>query len=117
MKCGTKRNDHLVPRCQRRRNSHAAAGDRPLPPALYPDWHFVVSSDDRDRLSRKRGKHFSDLAIIYWPFDFTWAVASSTTQRVHPPLVVLAEGELWPNFLQRARWRLRYPQRPSSMAA
>ncbi|MCI0742217.1 MAG: 3-deoxy-D-manno-octulosonic acid transferase, partial [Gemmataceae bacterium] len=47
-------------------------------------------------------KHFVDLPVFFWPFDFTWAVKTALG-RVQPDLVVLAEGELWPNFLRIAR--------------
>jgi 3-deoxy-D-manno-octulosonic-acid transferase len=69
----------------------------------HPNWHIVVSSTTDTGYS-EACKHFTDLAIIYWPFDFTWAVAASL-RRVRPQLVVLAEGELWPNFLSIARRR------------
>src|SRR5262249_28301122 len=35
------------------------------------------------------------------PFDFSWAV-QRTLRAVDPALVVLAESELWPNFLRTA---------------
>jgi 3-deoxy-D-manno-octulosonic-acid transferase len=45
---------------------------------------------------------FPDLPVFFYPFDFSWAVRR-TLRRVDPALVVLAEGELWPNFLLAAR--------------
>src|SRR5206468_5001757 len=45
---------------------------------------------------------FPDLPVFYFPFDFSWAVRR-TLAEVRPALVVLAEGELWPNFLLAAR--------------
>src|SRR5262249_31836117 len=42
--------------------------------------------------------------VFYWPFDFSWAVRRAL-RRVKPSLVVLAEGELWPNFLIAAKER------------
>jgi 3-deoxy-D-manno-octulosonic-acid transferase len=42
------------------------------------------------------------LTVIHFPFDFSWAVAR-TLRSVRPALVVLAESELWPNFLTAAR--------------
>jgi 3-deoxy-D-manno-octulosonic-acid transferase len=41
---------------------------------------------------------------VFYPFDFSWAVGRVLT-RIAPDLVVLAEGELWPNFLLTARRR------------
>src|SRR5262249_42778380 len=49
-------------------------------------------------------KAFADLCVIFWPFDFTWAVKASL-RRVRPALVVLAEGEVWPNFVRLANQR------------
>jgi 3-deoxy-D-manno-octulosonic-acid transferase len=42
--------------------------------------------------------------VVAWPFDFSWAVAA-TLDAVQPDLVVLAEAELWPNFLAAAKAR------------
>jgi 3-deoxy-D-manno-octulosonic-acid transferase len=36
--------------------------------------------------------------VFRWPMDFTWSVARAL-ERVRPGLVVLMEGEIWPNFL------------------
>src|SRR5262249_38129185 len=47
-------------------------------------------------------KAFADLPVILWPFDFTWAVKTAL-RRVKPGLVVLAEGEIWPNFVHIAK--------------
>jgi 3-deoxy-D-manno-octulosonic-acid transferase len=44
---------------------------------------------------------FPDLTIFYWPLDFTWAVKRAL-RRIRPSLVVLAELELWPNFILAA---------------
>jgi 3-deoxy-D-manno-octulosonic-acid transferase len=47
-------------------------------------------------------KAFPDLPIIFYPFDFSWAVRR-TLRAIDPAVMVLAEGELWPNFLIAAR--------------
>jgi 3-deoxy-D-manno-octulosonic-acid transferase len=49
-------------------------------------------------------KAFPDLAVIDWPFDFSWAV-DAALERVRPSLVVLAESEVWPNFVAAAAQR------------
>jgi 3-deoxy-D-manno-octulosonic-acid transferase len=67
----------------------------------HPDWQCVVSSTTDTGLAEAR-KRFPDLAVFPWPFDFSWAVRRAL-RRVRPSLVVLAEGELWPNFLLAAR--------------
>lgn len=69
----------------------------------HPEWLVVVSSTTDTGLVEAR-RRFPDLAVIVWPFDFSWAVAAAL-DAVNPALVVLAESELWPNFLQTARQR------------
>ena len=69
----------------------------------HPDWLVVVSSTTDTGLAEAR-KRFPDLAVIAYPFDFSWAVASAL-DRVKPTVLVLAESELWPNFLAAAHRR------------
>lgn len=71
--------------------------------ARYPDWLVVVSSTTDTGLGEAR-KRFTDLAVIAWPFDFSWSV-SAALEKVRPSLVVLTESELWPNFLSAAKHR------------
>jgi 3-deoxy-D-manno-octulosonic-acid transferase len=66
----------------------------------FPHWRCVVSTTTDTGHDEAR-KCFPDLAVIDWPFDFTWAVQSAL-RRVRPSLVVLAEGEVWPNFVWAA---------------
>jgi 3-deoxy-D-manno-octulosonic-acid transferase len=69
----------------------------------HPDWHCVVSTTT-DTGMAEATKKFADLTVIYWPFDFSWAV-NSALKALQPKLVVLAESELWPNFLLAAEKR------------
>jgi 3-deoxy-D-manno-octulosonic-acid transferase len=69
----------------------------------FPDWQIVVSASTDSGLD-EAGKRFADLTVIPWPWDFTWAVGR-VLDIIQPRLVVLAESELWPNFLQAARRR------------
>ncbi len=66
----------------------------------HPDWQVVISSTTDTGLAEAR-KHFADLTVIAYPFDFSWAVRR-TIRAVAPRLIVLAESELWPNFLRTA---------------
>ena len=66
----------------------------------HPDWECVISSTT-DTGYDEAAKHFSDLRVFYWPLDFSWAV-NRALRLVNPSFVVLAEGELWPNFLAAA---------------
>src|SRR5262249_55482751 len=69
----------------------------------HPRWQCVVSTTTDTGLEEAR-KRFPDLVVFYWPLDFSWAVRR-TLRRMCPALVVLAEGELWPNFLMAAQRR------------
>jgi 3-deoxy-D-manno-octulosonic-acid transferase len=66
----------------------------------HPDWQVVVSSTTDTGLAEAR-KYFTDLVVLPYPFDFSWACRRAI-RAVSPRLVVLAESELWPNFLAAA---------------
>jgi 3-deoxy-D-manno-octulosonic-acid transferase len=66
-----------------------------------PDCHVVVSTTT-DTGYDEAVKCFPDLAVIYWPFDFTWAIKTALG-RVQPDVAVLAESEIWPSFVTLAR--------------
>jgi 3-deoxy-D-manno-octulosonic-acid transferase len=67
----------------------------------HPGWRVVVSSTTDTGLAEAR-KRFADLDVIAWPLDLSWAVAAAL-DAVRPSLVVLAESELWPNFLRATK--------------
>lgn len=69
----------------------------------HPDWLAVVSSTTDTGLSEARAR-FPDLPVVAFPFDFSWAVGRAL-RAVNPAVVVLAESELWPNFLAAAAGR------------
>ena len=46
----------------------------------HPDWLVVVSSTTDTGLAEAR-KRFPDLAVIAWPFDFSWAVGGRARRR------------------------------------
>jgi len=69
----------------------------------HPEWRCVVSTTTDTGFEEAR-KNFPDLPVIWWPLDFSWAVVR-VLDRVRPDLVVLAEAEVWPNFLRAARKR------------
>lgn len=66
----------------------------------FPDWECVISSTTDTGFDEAK-KAFPDLPVFFWPLDFSWAVKRALG-RVRPDLVVLAESELWPNFLRAA---------------
>src|SRR5439155_13006149 len=69
----------------------------------HSDWDCVLSTTT-DTGFDEACKCFPDLPVFYWPFDFSWTVRRSL-RRINPALVVLAEVELWPNFLIAAKVR------------
>jgi 3-deoxy-D-manno-octulosonic-acid transferase len=69
----------------------------------HPHQPCAISTTTDTGLAEAR-KWFADLPVFFFPFDFSWAVAR-TLRQVDPALVVLAESELWPNFLIAARRR------------
>ena len=69
----------------------------------HPDWFVVVSSTTDTGFAEAQSR-FADNAVIPWPFDFTWAVRRAM-RKVNPSLLVLAEGELWPNAVRAAKER------------
>lgn len=47
-------------------------------------------------------KTYPTLNIIWFPFDLSWAVRNALSQ-IQPNLIILAELELWPNFITAAK--------------
>jgi len=66
----------------------------------HPEWQCVVSTTTDTGFDEAR-KRFPDLPIIYYPFDFSWAVRR-TICAIQPLLIVLTESEMWPNYLLAA---------------
>ncbi len=69
----------------------------------FPEWECVISTTT-DTGYEEACKRFPDLSVCYWPWDFSWAVRRAV-RSINPSLVILAEGEIWPNFLVAARRR------------
>jgi 3-deoxy-D-manno-octulosonic-acid transferase len=67
----------------------------------YPDIPCIVSTTTDTGYDEAR-RCFPDLFVFHYPFDFSWAVQHSL-QTLAPRLIVLAEAELWPNFLMAVR--------------
>jgi 3-deoxy-D-manno-octulosonic-acid transferase len=67
----------------------------------FPQWRVVISTttDSGQDLARKR---FGEEHVFYFPMDFAFAIRPYM-RALRPELVVLAETEFWPNFLQLAR--------------
>ena len=69
-----------------------------------PDYRVVVSSTTDTGMVAARKLFAPDHVVFHWPLDFSWAVARALN-RMGPSLVVLMEGEAWPNFLASCRSR------------
>ncbi len=69
----------------------------------HPEYACVISTTTDTGFDEARLR-FPDLAVVYYPFDFSWAVRRML-RLIDPVLIVLAEGELWPNFLLAAKQR------------
>ena len=62
-----------------------------------PDWFVVVSSSTDNGLLEAQ-KCFKGIPVVLFPLDFSWAINKAISQ-IKPDLIVLAESEIWPNFL------------------
>lgn len=69
----------------------------------WPHYQIVVSTTTVTGMAEAR-KHLSHCVTCYWPLDFSWAI-NRGLRRLHPHLIVLAESEIWPNFLINAKRR------------
>jgi 3-deoxy-D-manno-octulosonic-acid transferase len=70
---------------------------KPLIPDLSQDFNVVISTTTRTGHDLAE-RTFPDLPILYFPYDFR-AIIQRTLSLVQPDLVVVAETELWPNFI------------------
>jgi len=63
-----------------------------------PDYRLVLSSTTDTGMAAARRLFGHDHLVFHWPLDFTFAVRRAL-DRLRPDLVVLMEGDVWPNFL------------------
>ncbi len=63
--------------------------------------HIVFISTTTDTGQRLARKRFGEANVFYFPMDFALAVRPYL-RALHPELVILAETELWPNFMRLA---------------
>jgi 3-deoxy-D-manno-octulosonic-acid transferase len=69
-----------------------------------PDYQVVISSTTDTGMTAARKLFTPDHWVFQWPIDFSWAVGRALN-RLRPSLVVLMEGEAWPNFLSACKRR------------
>jgi 3-deoxy-D-manno-octulosonic-acid transferase len=72
-----------------------------------PDIELVISTTTETGFDLATQKYPSH-PVFFFPFDFTWAVRRAL-HRIQPDLIVMAELEVWPNFVRAAGQRLRNP--------
>src|SRR5579864_832792 len=63
--------------------------------------HRVVISTTTDTGQKLAHKRLGEANVFYFPMDFTFAVRPYL-KALSPQLIVIAETELWPNFLREA---------------
>ena len=69
----------------------------------HPDWDVAITSTTRTGFALAK-QRFPGLLVDYYPLDFSWAVRRAM-RRIRPHLLVMAELELWPNFIGEAKRR------------
>jgi len=71
-----------------------------------PDLRFVITTTTDTGYDRARELYGSSpaITIVRFPLDFSASVAR-LLDAMRPSVVVLMEGELWPNFLRECAWR------------
>ncbi len=63
-----------------------------------PDFRVAISSTTDTGISAARKNFEPDHEVFRWPMDFSLTVRRAL-KRMRPTMVVLIEGEAWPNFL------------------
>lgn len=66
--------------------------------AQLPDLRVVVSSTTDTGTAAARKRYGKDHLVFRFPKDFSFAVRRAI-RRIRPSLIVLIEGDMWPNFL------------------
>ena len=63
-----------------------------------PDYRLVISTSTDTGMAAARRLFAPTHTVLRWPLDFSLVVRRALN-RVRPELVVLMEGDVWPNFL------------------
>jgi len=69
-----------------------------------PDFRVVISSTTDTGLAAAERLFAPEHKVFRWPMDFTFSV-SAALERLAPALVILMEGDVWPNFVAGCRRR------------
>lgn len=73
----------------------------------FPNLKIVVSTTTSTGMGELQSKLPNHIGKIYYPIDYRACVVRALST-INPEAIVLIEGEIWPNFLWRAR-ELRKP--------
>ena len=71
---------------------------------LYPDACLMLSTGTESGQQMARERVNEATGIFFFPLDFAWVV-EKVIRRLRPDLFILAETELWPNFLRAVKER------------
>jgi 3-deoxy-D-manno-octulosonic-acid transferase len=69
-----------------------------------PDFQVMISTTTDTGMAAARKRYGKDHVVFRFPKDFSFAAARAF-RRLRPDLVVLVEGDVWPNFLAAANRR------------
>ena len=69
-----------------------------------PDYRVIISTTTETGLAAANRLFAPDHLVFHWPLDFSLGVARAL-DRARPDLVVLMEGEVWPNFISACNRR------------
>ena len=69
-----------------------------------PDYQVVISTSTETGMAAAKRLYAPDHTVFRWPWDFTFSVRAAL-DRVRPDVVILMEGDVWPNFLAACRRR------------
>ncbi len=67
----------------------------------HPDWEIVISTTTQTGFALAQ-KRYAPRTVFYAPLDFTWSTAAAM-HIIRPTLLVMAELELWPNWIAAAQ--------------
>jgi 3-deoxy-D-manno-octulosonic-acid transferase len=67
----------------------------------HPEWEIVISTTTQTGFALAQ-KRYAPRTVFYAPLDFTWSTATAM-KIIRPTLLVMAELELWPNWIAAAR--------------
>ncbi|MCI0498306.1 MAG: 3-deoxy-D-manno-octulosonic acid transferase [Planctomycetales bacterium] len=62
-----------------------------------PDYEVALSSTTDTGLARAKALYEKELAVFYFPFDFSW-IMKRAFGRLNPAMILLMELEVWPNL-------------------